>query len=368
MSLFHNLELRSRRAETARAVVLEFALPESAREAFRGAPGQHVVLRATIDGADLRRTYSVHEHSADAFRICVRSDGAGRMSGWLAKAQPGQRIQVMPPTGRFSLPAGEPGGRLLFITAGIGITPVLALLREALISRPDCRVTLLYGNRSTGTTVFAEELQALKDRFPQRLGLHFFMSREPQDIALYDGRLDGARIGDLARTAFDPRALTAVYLCAPEALMQEASRALQGLGVESSRIHLEHFVKAAAAQSATSGPVHATAAAASPASPATVPAEGITRVTVRMDGRVRSFEMPRAGTVSVLEAAEAAGLDLPYACKGGVCSTCRSHLLRGQANMMQNYALEESEVAAGYILTCQAIPASDEIELDYDTG
>lgn len=387
MSQFHSLALLSRRAETARAQLLEFALPPELAEGYRAQAGQHVVLRAARDGVELRRTYSVCSQSPRSFSICVRADGGGRMSGWLCGLQPGQSVDVLPPTGRFVIPPAAPARRVLAIAAGIGITPILAIVRRALESADDAEVTLLYGSRSTDDTLFAEALQALKDRHPARLALHFFMSREPQDISLYHGRIDEAKIRELARAGLQIAGLDGAFLCAPEGLMQEASRALQNLGLPAARIHLEHFVSAAAVQAArpaarteaagagtaiTGGTTEAAAfaVAAARASPAATGATAAdrTRVSVRMDGRVRQFDMPREGELSVLDAAAEAGLDLPFSCKGGVCSTCRCHLSRGAVRMLQNYALEDAEVEAGYILTCQSIPTSAELELDYDKG
>jgi len=370
MSQFHPLTLLSRRPESARAQVLEFEVPGELAATYRPEPGQHVVLRASPGGAELRRTYSVCAQGPGRFRICVRSDGAGRMADWLCgQLQPGQRVDVLAPTGRFVLSQASSARCILAIAAGIGITPVVAIVGEALQANADARVTLLYGCRSTGETLFAEELQALKDQYPARLALHIFMSREPQDTSLYDGRISGTKIRALASAGFSAGAIDAAFLCAPESLMQEARQCLLALGVPAARIHLEHFVAAAAttaqAPSATVAAPGGKAAAAAAAAPGTA---ARTRVTVRMDGRVRHFDMPREATQTVLEAAEEAGLDLPFSCKGGVCSTCRCHASQGTVRMLQNYALEDAEVEAGYILTCQSIPGSAELELDYDRG
>lgn len=370
MSQFHPLILLSRRAESPRAQVLEFAVPGGLSGAFRPEPGQHVVLRASPAGAELRRTYSVCAHSPERFQICVRSDGAGRMASWLCtQLQPGQSVDALAPTGRFVLSQATSARNILCLAAGIGITPIIAIVRGALRASADTQVTLLYGSRSTEDTLFAEELQALKDQYPARLALHFFMSREPQDTALYDGRIDGTKIRDLVGTGFPAGSIDGVFLCAPEALMQEAQQCLLGMGIPAARIHQEHFVAAAAGTAhAVPAPAAAPAAKAAATQSSAPDAAARTRVTVRMDGRVRHFDMPREGEQTVLEAAEEAGLDLPFSCKGGVCSTCRCHAARGTVRMLQNYALEDAEVEAGYILTCQSIPGTAELELDYDRG
>jgi ring-1,2-phenylacetyl-CoA epoxidase subunit PaaE len=340
------------------------AVPAELSNAFKAAPGQHVVLRAIIDGQEQRRTYSLcSEPGAASLNICVRSDGGGRMTQYLLnQAQVGSSIDVFPPTGRFLLPAGTDGANYLAVAAGIGITPVLAIVTAILESQPRARVTLLYGNRSTESVLFADALQALKDRHLSRLSLHFFMSREEQDLDIYQGRIDAQKLRDIAAGGFDVAGLDAAFLCAPEGLMTTLSQTLQALGLPASHIHLERFVTTGAA----AGAALDTRTVAAPTGTA-APAGTTAHVTVRMDGRVKSFQMPRDGSVSVLEAAEAAGLELPYSCKGGVCSTCRTHLAKGTVQMTQNYALEDSEVEAGFVLTCQSIPTSAELELDYDT-
>ena len=368
MSQFHSLRVSAKRAEGTRAVALSMAVPAELSDAFKAAPGQHVVLRAMIDGQEQRRTYSLcSDTGAATLNLCVRSDGGGRMTQYLLnKTQVGSSIDIYPPTGRFLLPAGTDGASYLAVAAGIGITPVLAIVSAILESQPRARVTLLYGNRSTESVLFTDALQALKDRFLSRLSLHFFMSREEQDLDIYQGRIDAQKLRDIAAGGFDVTSLDAAFLCAPEALMTTLSQSLQASGLPASRIHLERFVSAGAPAGAAAGAAVDTRIGT--ATTATAAATASTsQVTVRMDGRVKSFQMPRDGSVSVLEAAEAAGLELPYSCKGGVCSTCRTHLAKGSVQMTQNYALEDSEVEAGFVLTCQSIPTSAELELDYDT-
>jgi ring-1,2-phenylacetyl-CoA epoxidase subunit PaaE len=371
MSQFHSLRVAAKQAETGRAISLQLAIAPDVAPAFAYAPGQHVVLRAFIDGQELRRTYSICADSApDRLSLCIRSDGSGRMSTYLReRIQAGSRIDVFPPTGRFGVPAGSMTGgaahpHYLAIAAGIGITPILTIVSAILAAAPSARVTLMYCSRDTDSVLFTEALQGLKDRYLERLSLHFFMSRESQEIALYNGRIDAAKIRDTATIAFEPRAIEAAFICAPEAMMSEAAAALQELGVAPARIHAERFVTTAAQGQPAPSPGRAGA----PVTRATdrPVSESLASVTVKMDGRVRSFRMPRDGSVSVLDAAESAGVDLPYSCKGGVCSTCRTHLGKGSVRMNLNYALEDSEVEAGFVLTCQSIPTSADIELDYD--
>jgi ring-1,2-phenylacetyl-CoA epoxidase subunit PaaE len=360
MSQFHPLRVAAKEPMTNRAILLHLALTPGLAASFKHVPGQHVVLRALIDGQEVRHTYSICAGSGpERLILCIRSDVPGRMSAYLRdRICAGSHIDVFPPTGRFILAANSEGVNYLAVAAGIGITPVLSIVGAILSSQPRARVSLMYGNRDTDSVLFAETLQALKDRHLSRLSLHFFMSREPQELQIYNGRIDAKKVRETAAIGFDPKSLDEVFVCAPEAMMSEVCSSLQELGVAPARIHVERFVTAAAQADRAARP------AAAPSKPA---AESDAGVTVKMDGRVRSFRMPRDGSVSVLEAAEIAGIDLPYSCKGGVCSTCRTHLAAGSVHMAQNYALEDSEVEAGFVLTCQAVPTSAEIELDYDT-
>jgi ring-1,2-phenylacetyl-CoA epoxidase subunit PaaE len=362
MSQFHSLRVAAKQPETNRAIALQLALTPELARAFSYVPGQHVVLRAFIDGQEVRRTYSICADSgATVLSLCIRSDAPGRMTAHLRdRMQVGSEIEAFRPTGRFGVPAKFDGANFLAVAAGIGITPVLSIVSGILSTQPRARVTLMYCNRDTDSVLFAEALQGLKDRYLSRFSLHFFMSRESQEVELYNGRIDAVKLRETARLAFDPTALDAVFVCAPEAMMIEVGAALQQLGVAPAKIHVERFVTV----SAQGRGEHAARAVEAPAKSA---ADSTAGVTVRMDGRVRSFRMPRDGSVSVLDAAGIAGIDLPYSCKGGVCSTCRTHLAKGSVQMNLNYALEDSEVEAGFVLTCQAIPTSAEIELDYDT-
>jgi ring-1,2-phenylacetyl-CoA epoxidase subunit PaaE len=220
---------------------------------------------------------------------------------------------------------------------------------------PASRFLVFYGNRTTASIMFAEDLLALKDQYPQRLALYFLMSREPQDVELFNGRLDAAKVGALGAELFDARGIDAYFLCGPDTMIESVKEGLVGLGVEQGRIHSEHFTS----------DVKAREVGLKPDLQRTKEAQAQTQVTVVMDGRRRSFGMPSDGT-TVLEAAEQAGLELPYSCRAGVCSTCRTRVVRGAVTMMTNYALEQWEVDAGYVLCCQALPAATELEITYD--
>jgi ring-1,2-phenylacetyl-CoA epoxidase subunit PaaE len=355
---YHPLTIADVRAEGSEAVCVTLQVPDDLREAFRFAPGQHLGVRATIDGQEVRRTYSICSATDEPhLRIGVRLHERGSMSGHLGRAlRVGDQLEVLPPTGRFFLtPDAKAARTYCAFASGSGITPILGIVRNVLQHEPGSRFLLFYGNRTTSSIMFAEELLALKDRYPQRLALYFLMSREPQDVELFNGRLDAAKIGVLGSKLFDARSVDAYFLCGPDTMIDSVKEGLVGLGVEQARIHSEHF--ASDAKQVRLKP--------DPREPDAQQARAQTQVTVIMDGRRRTFEMASDGA-TVLEAAEAAGLELPYSCRAGVCSTCRTRVVRGAVTMMTNYALEPWEVEAGYVLCCQALPAAPELEITYD--
>jgi ring-1,2-phenylacetyl-CoA epoxidase subunit PaaE len=279
------------------------------------------------------------------------------MSRYLAEGlNAGDHLDVLPPNGSFTprRPTDAAGTYVAF-ASGCGITPVLSVARALLAANSGNRVILFYGNASTGRAMCLEELLALKDRYLQQLSLHFVMSREPQEVELYNGRLDPDRVRQLAQVLFTPGEATEYFVCGPGNMIDEVSATLKELGVEADRIHGEHFT--VATTTSAGGTVESVAAGASASDQA--------EVTVLMDGRRRTFTM-RTNDEVVLDAALRAGLDLPFSCRAGVCSTCRTKLVRGEVEMEQNYALEEWEVEQGYVLACQARVKTPSLELDYD--
>jgi ring-1,2-phenylacetyl-CoA epoxidase subunit PaaE len=359
MITYHPLKIAEVRAEGSEAVCVTLEVPDDLRETFRFAPGQHLGVRATIDGQEVRRTYSICSATDESqLRIGVRMHERGSMSGHLGrKLRAGDELEVLPPTGRFFLtPDAKAARTYCAFASGSGITPILGIVRNVLKHEPGSRLLLFYGNRTTSSIMFAEELLALKDQYPQRLALYFLMSREPQDVELFNGRLDAEKIGVLGRKLFDARGVDAYFLCGPDTMIESVKEGLVGLGVEQTRIHSEHFTSEAKREVGLKPDLQRDEKAQ---------VQARTQVTVVMDGRRRTFEMASDGT-TVLEAAEAAGLDLPYSCRAGVCSTCRTRVVRGDVTMMTNYALEPWEVEAGYVLCCQALPAASELEITYD--
>jgi ring-1,2-phenylacetyl-CoA epoxidase subunit PaaE len=361
---FHPLKVRDVRFEAEDAIRVVLDVPAELRDEYRALAGQHLVLRATVDGEEERRTYSITGAAGESpLTLGVRVHPQGRVSRHVAQSvKTGATLEAMPPNGSFGAALATPSDSRQGVTptyvafaAGCGITPVLSIVRTLLGERPDAQVQLFYGNRDSARTMFLEDLLALKDRYPARLALHFVMSGEPQDAELYNGRIDGAKVAQFARALFAPRDVQAYFVCGPGTMIADVTNALQSLGVEPTRIHAEHFTTdtiAAPARTAAAAPRRAAAA-------------GMAGVTVLMDGRRRSFTMPMEGE-TLLDAAARAGIDLPYSCRAGVCSTCRTRLARGQVEMDQNFALEDWELERGFILACQAHPTTAEIELDYD--
>ena len=354
---FHNLTIADIRQETPDAVSLGFAVPERFESAYRFLPGQYLTLRAEIAGEDLRRSYSICSGLDDylergELRVVVKRVAGGAFSNFVHdRLKPGDRIAVMSPAGRFTVPLDPGAARvMLAIACGSGITPVMALLKTVLAREPRTRFVLLYGNRTGRDIIFAEALAGLKDRYLERLSVFHVLSREMQDVPVLQGRLDGERITLLLRAA--PR-IDQAFLCGPAAMMDGAAAALAALGLAPERIHREYFTPGEGSHRIPSPP-RLEAPAAEPVAVAEIIIDG------------RHSEVPLPEGVSVIDAARAQGLDLPFSCKGGMCCSCRARLVEGRAEMAVNYSLQPWEIAAGFILTCQARPLTPRLMLDYD--
>lgn len=373
MLTFHSLRVAGIYPEAEDAVGISLDVPAELREIYRGLPGQHVVVKTEINEGENRRTYSVVSPPGESpLRIVARVHAAGQMSRYFAEQlNEGDELDVLPPNGSFTpRRAAQSKGRYVAFASGCGITPVLSIIRSLLSADPGNRVVLFYGNASTARAMCLEELLGLKDRYMDRLSLHFVMSREPQEVDLYNGRIDPAKVRELAGTLFAPTDVTEYFVCGPGNMIDEVSATLRQLGVQADRIHGEHFTLATttpaerASEPATSAAVPAAVPAPAPA-PVGTSAPDESEVTVLMDGRRRTFTM-RMNDEVVLDAAMRAGLELPFSCRAGVCSTCRTKVVRGEVEMAQNYALEDWEVEEGYILACQSCVKTPVLELDYD--
>jgi len=346
---FHALTVADVRRLTDDAVAVTFDVPLELRELFAFEAGQSLTLRRTIDGVEHRRTYSICSPVGSAPRIGVREIPGGLFSSWLVhQVRPGDRIEVQAPSGSFRADPST-GGRHLCIAAGSGITPMLSIAASVL-TNPAAKVTLLYGNRTTTSVMFAEELSDLKDAHHQQLDLVHVLSREPRDVELFSGRLDGERLRQLLTVLVPLADVDHVWICGPLAMLTDARAVLAELGVPDANVHFELFyVDEPPPQLRHADRV----------------VDGVTSdVTVVIDGRTTTTPMPRDTTI--LDAAQAIRSDLPFACKGGVCGTCRAKVCAGEVDMVRNYALEPDEVADSFVLTCQSFPVSPEVTVDYD--
>ncbi|MFF1304570.1 2Fe-2S iron-sulfur cluster-binding protein [Streptomyces sp. NPDC058307] len=351
MARFHPLLVAAVDRPTDDSVALTLTVPPELREEFRHAAGQHLALRRTADGKEIRRTYSICSPAPDAegpreLRVGVRLVEGGAFSTYaLKEINAGDVLEVMTPAGRFTLDPAP--GLYAAIVGGSGITPVLSIVATLLAREPEARFCLIRSDRTSASTMFLEEVADLKDRYPERFQLVTVLSREEQQAGLPSGRLDRQRLTGLLPALLPVDRVAGWFLCGPFGLVQGAEKALRELGVARTRIHEEIF--------------HVDAGAA-PAR--TVPAPTHSTVTARLDGRGGSW--PVQDGESLLETVLRNRPDAPYACKGGVCGTCRAFLVSGEVRMDRNFALEPEETQAGYVLACQSHPVTEKVELDFD--
>jgi ring-1,2-phenylacetyl-CoA epoxidase subunit PaaE len=354
---FSPLAVRDIRRETADAVSISFAVPETLAGKFSFKAGQYITLKADIGGEDVRRTYSVCVSPQDGeLRVAVKALPGGRFSTYANQVlQPGDMLEVLPASGHFTTSfAPSQARRYAAFAAGSGITPVLSLIKTALQTEPNSRFTLFYGNRSSAYILFLEELAGLKNRFMDRLEIFHFLSAEEDDILLFNGRLTEEKCREILRTLISPADIDLAFICGPEGMMLAAETALLQAGVTKEHILLERF---AAAGSSPAQSAHAREAAQAAAG---------RKIGVVLDGR-KSAVTFNAELGNILDSVRAAGLSAPYACKGGVCATCRAKVISGSVEMLLNYGLTDEEVAQGYILTCQSTPKGDDVVISYDS-
>ena len=343
---FHPLTVRRVEPLTEDSAAITFAVPGDLAETFAFAAGQSLTIRR----GDQRRSYSICAAAQAPLRIGVREVADGMVSGWLVRdLKAGDTVDVQAPSGTFTPDLGRPGRHVL-IAAGSGITPMMSIAASVLAADDTSTVTLLYGNRRSDTVMFADEVADLKDAYPARMHIVHVLSREPQEVELHSGRLDRGRLTRLLPQTVNVAAVDHWWLCGPYGMVTDATGVLTGLGVATARIHRELFWV---------GDIRP--AEATHEEP---PAGDGASVTIVLDGRSSTLTLPPATTI--LDGAQKVRPDLPFACKGGVCGTCRARVTRGEAAMRRNYALDQAEVAAGYVLTCQAIPLSADIAVDYD--
>ena len=340
--------------ETGDSVRIALAVPAEFESDYEFLPGQHLPFEITIDGKKLRRTYSICSGVDERpLQIGIRVQPGGAFSEYAAsQLAVGDKLDAMPPAGHFHVDLDKSHSKdYLGFAAGSGITPILSMIKSVLENEPHSRFVLFYGNRKQATTMFIEDLYALKNRFPARLQLHFVFSQEEQEFPIASGRLDAGKVRELFAhfcKGLDP---AEAFVCGPDTMIQSVTETLAELGMDAGHVHSERFgvpreALKARPDAASKAADHAT-------------------VTIIMDGHKKSFEM-RRNDENIVDAAADSGIELPYSCKGGVCATCRCHVREGEVTMATNYGLEPWEVEGGFVLACQSRPVSDFVLLDYD--
>ena len=355
---FHPLRVAQVRPETSDTVSIAFDVPDALRDAYRFTQGQFLTLKAPVGGNDVRRSYSICSGVQDyaesgELRVAVKLVDDGVFSTWVHdNVEAGQTLDVMTPDGRFHVPLVPATSRhYVAFAAGSGITPVLSLIRTTLAMEPNSRFTLVYGNRSVDTIIFSEALEDLKNQYLSRFTLYHVLSRQPQEVDLLHGRLDRERVGRFLGSLIPIDDIDAAFVCGPASMIDEVEEALKAAGLDPHRIHAERF-------GVPLGPRRET--------PVSLEGQtGTAELVVVLDGKQHKMRLP-LGNAKVLDTALAAGLDLPYACKGGVCCTCRAKVLEGEVEMEKNYTLEPWEMEKGFVLTCQARAVTPRVVVSYD--
>lgn len=354
MKEFRPLTVERIDRESRDSVRIALSAPVEIRGDYAFRPGQHLPFQISVDGKKLRRTYSIcSEQDVWPLEIGVRIQDGGQFSEYAANSlKVGDTLDAMPPSGRFYVEPDEENAKdYVGFAAGSGITPILSMVKSVLAKEPNSRFLLFYGNRKQATTMFIEDLFALKNQYPERLQLQFVFSQEEQELPILEGRLDGQKVRELYQHFGRGLRTAAVFVCGPDSMIKDVTETVIDLGLDESKVHSERFGVP------RKGSPSSAAATATTAAHATV--------TVIMDGHKKSFEMQHDDD-NIVDAAADSGIDLPYSCKGGVCATCRCHVREGEVTMATNFGLEPWELDKGFVLACQSRPISDTITLDYD--
>jgi ring-1,2-phenylacetyl-CoA epoxidase subunit PaaE len=356
---FHPLEVENIREETADCISVSFHIPTHLKNEFSFTQGQNITLKTIVDGEELRRSYSICSSPLhDELRIAIKKVTGGKFSAWAGNhLKKGAILEVLPPTGTFytALAAANKKNYMAFV-AGSGITPLLSIIKTTLLTEPDSRFTLIYGNKNRASIIFKEELEALKNKFINRFSVHHIFSREKTEALLNQGRIDAEKCRHIFQHLIDIKNCDEFFLCGPEAMIFCVKDYLEQKGIEKKKIHFELFTV----------PGNKNAVAENKEIQTKKAPEGKhSAVTITVDGAAFNFNLPYDGD-AILDAALALGADVPYACKGGVCASCRARLLAGEVSMDNNYALEPEEIKNGYILTCQSHPRSEKVIIDFD--
>jgi ring-1,2-phenylacetyl-CoA epoxidase subunit PaaE len=356
MSQFHPLRVASVARNTRDAVVVTFEVPDELADTFAFRPGQYLTLRTRIGDEELRRSYSICAAPHDGLlRVAIKRLNDGAFSGWAnTSLNPGDVVDVMPPDGHFTVPfAPDQTRHYAAFAVGSGITPILSLVKSALDTEPQSRFTLFYGNRASSAVLFREEIEDLKNRYMTRLSIVYIMSREHQDIDLFNGRLDGAKVSQLLERWLPVDMIDQAFVCGPQDMTESVIAALREKGLEKDQIKFELFGAPVGPRALRTGPEARQA-----------PGEQC-ELTIVLDGLTRRITIDK-NRESLLDSALAQGVELPYSCKGGVCSTCRCKVVEGEVDMDVNFALEDYEVARGFVLSCQSFPVTDRVLIDFD--
>ncbi|MFT3932394.1 MAG: phenylacetate-CoA oxygenase/reductase subunit PaaK [Chitinophagaceae bacterium] len=358
---FHLLQVKEQIQETDECIVVSFHIPEALQTVFAFTHGQNITIKAIADDQELRRSYSICSSPLDnELKIAIKKVAGGRFSTAAVQLlQKGNWVEVLPPAGKFFTPlhAGNKKNYVAF-AAGSGITPLLSIIKTTLATEPDSRFTLIYGNKNRASIIFKEELEALKNIYINRFAVHHILSREKTDTDLNNGRIDAEKCAVIFKYLLDLKSSDEFFICGPREMILSVQQFLENNRVEKERVHFELFSVPGVGSTA---PVHQTQIKETTAAIE----NKMSQVTIKLDGISFDFILPYNGD-AILDAALATGADLPYACRGGVCATCRAKLLSGEVSMDTNYALEPSEIENGYILTCQSHPRSEKVFIDFD--
>lgn len=356
MAVFHPLEVVDIKRETVEAVSIKLRIPEELAEEFKFIPGQYVMFKHTVNGEELKRSYSISSSPGEGeLRVGVKEVPDGRFSTFANRVlKVGDVLGTLAPRGRFIVETSpENKKHYVAFCAGSGVTPIISMMKHVLETEPNSKFTCFYGNRYASTIIYLDEINALKNRFPERLEVHYVMSKEEMGSDFFRGRIDADKIRKYSEVLFDPKLIDAFYLCGPEQIIHAAKEVLTEKGVEQDKIHFELF--------GTPNPTAGFGQTPEPESKESVKSH----IKVIMDGDEFQLEM-EPGKDTILNAADKAGLDVPYSCMGGVCCTCLARIKEGEVSMELNYSLSEKEVEEGLVLTCQSHPKTENVTVDFD--
>jgi ring-1,2-phenylacetyl-CoA epoxidase subunit PaaE len=359
MSRFHKVKIKRITKETPDCVTLSLDVPAALHDTFRFTQGQYLTFRREHNGEELRRSYSICSSPLDnEWQVAIKKVPEGRFSSLAVESlRVGEELEVMPPAGRFFTELHPANAKhYVAFAAGSGITPVFSIVKTVLLTESNSRVTLIYGNRGRNSIIFKEAIEGLKNKFLRRLSVYHILSREQGDTDLLFGRIDEAKTRQFLGKILPPEQIDECFICGPEEMIHGVRTALTEAGVAAEKIHFEMFTSAASGAKKEAGPTQAHVAGQD---------DKHSQVTVKLDGNTRVLEMSYYGN-TILDAVLETGADAPYSCKNGMCSTCRARVTEGRTEMDVNYSLSETEVAKGYILTCQARPTSEKVMVDFD--